>query len=107
MHKIRKCLLACTILISTVISAATALSLDKKMIDAINDHISNASSRCDFEESQNTILERLNSLITALLMAKRLFKSKVTMKQCLFLRTRWMHAMSLLLKKKQYPRSLK
>ena len=51
MHKTRTFLLACTILISKAISAATVLSLDKKMLDAINDHISDASSRCDFEES--------------------------------------------------------
>ena len=51
MHKTRTFLLACTILISKAISAATVLSLDKKMLDAINDHISDAASRCDFEES--------------------------------------------------------
>lgn len=51
MNKTRVILLVCTIFISTTISANTVLSLDRKMIDAINDHISDASSRCDFKES--------------------------------------------------------
>ncbi len=51
MHKTRTLLLVCTIFISTAMSANSLFSLDRKMIDAINDHIADASSRCDFKES--------------------------------------------------------
>ena len=51
MHKTKIIALVCTIFISIAANADTLLKLDKKMIDTINDHISDASSRCDFKES--------------------------------------------------------
>ncbi|MEK0159738.1 hypothetical protein WLQ65_11455 [Pseudoalteromonas piscicida] len=51
MHKTKFFALIFTIFISVATNAASLLKLDKKMIDTINDHISDASSQCDFEES--------------------------------------------------------
>lgn len=51
MHRTKIFALVCTIFISIAANADTLLKLDKKMIDTINDHISDASSRCDFQES--------------------------------------------------------
>jgi hypothetical protein len=50
-HRTKIFALVCIIFISIAANADTLLKLDKKMIDAINDHISDASSRCDYKES--------------------------------------------------------
>lgn len=107
MHKIRKCLLACTILISTVISAATALSLDKKMIDAINDHISNASSRCDFEESTKYYFGKTKFFNYSVVDGKEIVQEQSYDEAMSVFKDAMDACYVTLAKEKQYPRSLK
>jgi hypothetical protein len=57
-HRTKIFALVCTIFISIATNADTLLKLDNKMIDSINDHISDASSRCDFKESTKYYFER-------------------------------------------------